>query len=73
MPAADGRLGALAPVSGPRAQDGRGEASDGSVFGRWWFWTAVAAVVVAGAVAGVVASGALSRDAGCPAPLERCM
>ena len=39
--------------------------ADQSVFSRWWFWTAVGAVVVGGVTAGVVASqGARHSPAG---------
>ncbi len=40
----------LSPVPAPVVQD------DSSVFSRWWFWTAVGAVVVGGVTAGVLAS-----------------
>ena len=40
----------LNPVPAPVVQE------DKSIFARWWFWTAVGAVVVGGVAAGVVAS-----------------
>lgn len=44
-----------------------GVVEDKSIFGRWWFWTAVGAVVVGGVTAGVVASqGAKHVPAGDP-------
>jgi hypothetical protein len=43
-----------------------------SVFGRWWFWTATAAVAVGGALGIAAAAGGFSRAAGCP-PERRCM
>ena len=41
---------ALAPVTAPLAQE------DPSILSRWWFWTAVGAVVVGGVTAGVLAT-----------------
>jgi hypothetical protein len=43
-----------------------------SLFQRWWFWPSVATVVLAGVAAGVLASGSLAGNAGCPAE-RRCM
>jgi hypothetical protein len=43
-----------------------------SLFGRWWFWTATAAVAVGGALGLAAALGGFSRAAGCP-PERRCM
>ncbi len=37
-----------------------GDRSEGSILGRWWFWTAVGAVVAGGVTAGLL----LSRDGG---------
>jgi len=42
------------------------EADSGSVFGRWWFWTAVGAVVAGGVVVGVVAASGGEDEAASP-------
>jgi hypothetical protein len=42
-----------------------------SLFGRWWFWTAAAAVAAAGAVGVAAAAGGFSPAAGCPSD-RRC-
>jgi hypothetical protein len=57
-PLAPGTL-AIAAVPAPAS-------TPAPVYKKWWFWTAIGAVIVAGVVIGVAASAAPSRPA-CPA------
>jgi hypothetical protein len=42
------------------------------IVGRWWFWTGVVVVLAGSALAVAAATGAFSRDAGCPAGFTGC-
>ncbi|MBI2893786.1 MAG: PEGA domain-containing protein [Deltaproteobacteria bacterium] len=50
---AEALVGALFGDDGPRRPP-----AGGSIFGRWWFWTAVGAVAVTGAVVGIAVATA---------------